>query len=333
MRNTRETTVIDINPDKPRDIASDRRLVPTFNPAKGRFEMAEPRLGYSINRENIGEIIYHVNKDDALPCPYTDGTLESSAASLYGKRAVVVGLGSFGARIAVELAAAGVSVFELWDADRIEAQNLSRHIAGVSDIGKAKVEVVEMTIKAKNPAADVICHFAEVESDPLLFERAVTQCDVICACTDNNQSRLFIDDIAHSCGKTVVYSRAYVRAEGGDVFISRPGEITYPEYLKQIAGIEEIVVTEKQGRRRGDIPAYASEKDIDVIVQPGLGIDILPILHFHAKLALMFAACKEQEETSIYIVYIADGNTCCTFGYKHPCHNGCFHRREGRCLC
>lgn len=302
------TTVIDIDPDKPREGSSERHLVPTFNPQTGRFEMSPPRLGYSINRENIGEIIYHADVEQSLPSPYADGTLESSAAPLYGKKVLVVGLGSFGARIAVELAAAGVSHFEVWDADVIEAQNLSRHIAGITDVGKSKTEVVERAIKEKNPAADVTCHFAEVQADHLMFESAVRGCDVVCACTDNNQSRFFIDDIARSCGKPVVYSRAYVRAEGGDVFISRPDEVSYPEYLMQIAGVEEIVSTEKQGRRRGDIPAYASEKDVDVIVQPGLGIDILPILHFHAKLVLMFVAHGTSSELSSFEAEIGNAN-------------------------
>lgn len=304
----RNATVIDIDPDKPHEGSSERRLAPTFNPRTGRFEMATPRLGYSINRENIGEIIYHAEVANTLPSPYSDGTLESSAVPLYGKKVLVVGLGSFGARIAVELAAAGVSDLEVWDADTIEAQNLSRHIAGVSDVGKSKIEVVERAIKEKNPSATVIGHFAEVQSDSSLFESAVRGCDVVCACTDNNQSRFFIDDIARSCGKPVVYSRAYVRAEGGDVFISRPGEVSYPEYLRQIAGVDEIVATEKQGRRRGDIPAYASEKDIDVIVQPGLGIDILPILHFHAKLVLMFVAHGTSSELSSFEAEIGNAN-------------------------
>lgn len=306
---TNGNITIDIAPEKIREgTRADHCLVPTFNPMTGRFEMSKPRIGYSINRQNIGEIIYHAGDGEGLPPPYVDGTLESSAAPLYGKKILVAGLGSFGARIAVELAAAGVSHFEMWDADTVEAQNLSRHVAGVSDVGARKVDVVKREIREKNPAATVVGHFSEVQSDPVLFENAVRSCDVIAACTDNNQSRFFIDDVARACGKTVVYSRAYVRAEGGDIFISRPGEVSYPEYLRQIAGVNEIVATEKQGRRRGDIPAYASEKDVDVIVQPGLSLDILPILHFHAKLLLMSAAHGTASELRSFEEEIGDAN-------------------------
>lgn len=301
-------TVIDMVPSIDRDKPQENRLVPTFNPNTGRYEMAAPRLGYSINNAGIGRIIYSAESEATLPAAYLDGSLEVCAKPLYGKKAIVVGLGSFGARIAAELAATGISSFEVWDDDVIETQNLSRHIAGHSDVGKRKIDVVERIIKEKNPAAAVKTHFAKVESDPAMFKSAVCECDVLCACSDNNESRFFMDDIARSHGKTTVFSRAYARAEGGDVFISRPGKASYADYLKQIAGVNELVATEKQGRRRGDIPAYSSEEDVDVIVQPGLGIDILPILYLHSKLALMVAAHGTDSELFSFEEEIGDAN-------------------------
>ena len=45
---------------------------------------------------------------------------------LEGKRVMIVGLGSFGSQIAIELAKAGVGHFALMDFDRVELHNHDR---------------------------------------------------------------------------------------------------------------------------------------------------------------------------------------------------------------
>lgn len=50
---------------------------------------------------------------------------------LEGKRVMIVGLGSFGSQIAIELAKAGVGSYSLWDFDRVELHNLARHTCGI----------------------------------------------------------------------------------------------------------------------------------------------------------------------------------------------------------
>ena len=66
-----------------------------------------------------------------------------------------MGLGSGGAPIAVELAKAGVGHFILIDFDRIELHNISRHICGVNELGRLKVNAVKDAILLKNPYAQV----------------------------------------------------------------------------------------------------------------------------------------------------------------------------------
>lgn len=56
------------------------------------------------------------------------------------------GLGSGGASIAVELAKAGVGNFALVDFDRLELHNISRHIAGVNELGRLKTNIVRDAI-------------------------------------------------------------------------------------------------------------------------------------------------------------------------------------------
>lgn len=280
----------------------ERSLVPTFDPNTGTFTMSRPRVGYSIAN---GTVIPYYGE---LPSPYTDGTLEPCAAGLFGKRVVLVGLGSAGSSIAVQLAAAGVSHFDVWDNDAWEKQNLSRAIVGISDVGKRKVDVIEHLIHEKNPAAEVVGHDEDVMLDAVAFETAVKDCDVIGVCTDNNESRFFMDDIARKHKKIAVFARAFARAEGGDAFLSIPGRAGYAESVKLMACGREVVLNEKQGRRRGDIPAYASKEDIGIIVQPGLGIDIMPILYWHLKLLLMVLAKGTLNELKMFQDEIGDNN-------------------------
>ena len=76
------------------------------------------------------------------------GTLEK-------RNVLIVGLGSGGASIAVELAKAGVGNFALIDFDRLELHNISRHIAGVNELGRLKTNIVLDSIRSKNPYSHV----------------------------------------------------------------------------------------------------------------------------------------------------------------------------------
>ena len=68
---------------------------------------------------------------------------------LNGKRVMIVGLGSFGSNIAIELAKAGVGHFSLFDFDRVELHNLARHTATIKDLGRLKTNVIAEAIKGK----------------------------------------------------------------------------------------------------------------------------------------------------------------------------------------
>ena len=108
---------------------------------------------------------------------------------LRGKRVMIVGRGSFGSQIAIELAKAGVGSFALMDFDRVELHNLSRHTATVHDLGRLKTNVIEEAILGKNPYAKVDKFPVNINDDlPLLYEE-VGKADLVICATDNNTSR------------------------------------------------------------------------------------------------------------------------------------------------
>ena len=81
------------------------------------------------------------------------GLIENDA--LMKKRVLIIGLGSFGSVIAVDLAKAAVGHFALMDFDRLERHNVVRHACFLKDVGRLKTDAVEELILGKNPYATV----------------------------------------------------------------------------------------------------------------------------------------------------------------------------------
>lgn len=72
------------------------------------------------------------------------------------KKVTIVGVGNIGSQTALALARLGISNFELWDDDIVEAHNLSSQSFFQGDKGKKKVDACYEQIKAVNPSATVV---------------------------------------------------------------------------------------------------------------------------------------------------------------------------------
>lgn len=208
---------------------------------------------------------------------------------LANKRVMIVGLGSFGSQIAIELAKAGVGSFSLFDFDRVELHNLARHTCTINDLGRLKTDAIYDAIKGKNPYAIVDKYPIDINDDLQLLNEEITKSDLVICATDNNKSRFNISEALVKQKHTGIFGRAVTRAEGGDVFRYRPGG---PCYCCLIGAgfydpnIDEITDV-SSARRDGRIPAYASEEDANAMVQVGLSADIEPICNMMVKLSLM----------------------------------------------
>lgn len=208
---------------------------------------------------------------------------------LEAKRVMVIGLGSFGSQIAIELAKAGVGQFALFDFDRVELHNLSRHTGTTADLGRLKTDVIHDAILGKNPYAHVEKFPLNINDDLDLMASEIDKADVVICATDNNESRFNLSRILVSHPKICIFGRAVTRAEGGDVFVSRPGGPCYCCLIGNDwfdAQAEEIS-SEQAGRRSGRIAAYMSAADADAVVQVGLSADIEPICNLMVKIALV----------------------------------------------
>lgn len=229
---------------------------------------------------------------------------------LRGKRVLVVGLGSFGSQIAIEFAKAGVGSFSLMDFDRVELHNLSRHTATVRDLGRLKTNVIAEAILGKNPYARVDRFPVDINNDIKLLYEEVEMADLVICATDNNTSRYNISRALAEKGKTGIFGRAFTRAEGGDVFVQRPGGPCYC-CLVGVGGLRQEEITDvASARRDGRIAAYVSGEDADAMVQVGLSSDIVPIWNMMVKLALVELSRGQEsgisslEDELVYNYYI-----------------------------
>lgn len=213
------------------------------------------------------------------------GLLESDI--IEKKSVLIIGLGSFGSHIAVELAKAGVGSFFLIDFDRVELSNIARHVCGVNDLGRYKTLAIRDAILMKNPFAHVETFEVDINEHLPLLETLFKKADLIICATDNNHSRFNINELGIENKKVVLFGRAITRAEGGDVFKLQFDGPCYNCLIGNVPIAEEEISNIKQAKEA--LPAYMQETDdqLNETIQVGLSSDILPLCNMMVKLGLI----------------------------------------------
>ncbi|MGB4846572.1 MAG: ThiF family adenylyltransferase [Saprospiraceae bacterium] len=255
---------------------------------------------YSLKNNELQNKTFLINENGTQSCTLkyvpqkselysrSKGLLE--VAILEQKRVAIIGLGSFGSLIAVELAKAGLGKFNLYDFDRVELSNIARHMCGINDLGRYKTLAVKDIIHTKNPYAEVTTFEIDINEEYVAFKNSLQNVDLIICVTDENRSRYNINKFAIDLKKTTIFSRAITRAEGGDVYRFRPTQSASP-CLGCLIGSgffdfkNEEVSTVSQAER--DAPDYVPQDEINATVQVGLSSDIAPICNMVVKLALV----------------------------------------------
>ena len=100
------------------------------------------------------------------------------------KHVVVVGLGSGGSTVALELAKAGVGRFTLVDPDRLEPANLIRHECDDRYLGRRKADAVADLIRRRNPDAEVEALADDAFALGGRLAELVAGTDLVAGCTD-----------------------------------------------------------------------------------------------------------------------------------------------------
>jgi len=138
------------------------------------------------------------------------------------KRVTVLGLGTGGSRVALELAKAGVGNFTLIDYDRLETHNISRYVKGVSDLGRLKVNVVADLLLDTNPEIRVSKYPLRIDKHPNEFSNIVENSDVVVDATGSPLINQFVNSICWRLSVPSVYAGAFERAIGLYVMSVQP---------------------------------------------------------------------------------------------------------------
>ena len=193
------------------------------------------------------------------------------------KHVVVVGLGSGGSTVALELAKAGVGRFTLIDPDDLEVANLVRHECDDRYLGWNKAAAVSDLILFRNPSAEVEVVRADAFS---LGERPleiVADADLVAGCTDVEPPKQLLNRLCLEAGVPAVYAGVYARGVGGEVMRcgDAPGDACYACITWVLKDTTPAPPEEAPDYGAGDRPV------------PALGLDVRLVALVHAKLCLL----------------------------------------------
>ena len=248
--------------------------------------------------------------EDEVICVPVEEELFSRIDGLYetgilaDKKVAIIGLGSGGSPSAIDLIKSGVQHFVLIDHDRLEIGNVTRHICGISDLGRYKTLAVKDIMLDKNPYADIVTYEEAVSWENIdKIKTILSGMDVVICATDGRESKSIINKICLELNIVCFYAGAFRRAYGGQVLRVRPHKsLCYQCYLQMMpdyAGNIEI-----SNEREAEKIQYS---DTVVPIEPGLSIDIAPISTFVSRLAIL-ELLRNEEHTfkSLYDDFVAD---------------------------
>jgi molybdopterin/thiamine biosynthesis adenylyltransferase len=122
---------------------------------------------------------------------------------LKAAKVLIVGAGGLGAPAALYLAAAGVGVIGLADADAVALSNLQRQVIyTVADVGKLKVDAAAAALHALNPHIQVESHALSLDASNV--DQAIAGYDLVLDGTDNFETRFAVNAACVRAGKPLI---------------------------------------------------------------------------------------------------------------------------------
>lgn len=204
------------------------------------------------------------------------GILESD--TMLKKGAVIIGCGSVGSLVALELARAGVGRFFLIDMDIMGYHNICRHQCGVQDVGKFKTTAIKERILQINPTAEVLTEHKMIQEIALdKFEKFCNEDCIMVGCADNREGDLYADAmIAKPYKMPFVSIGCWERAFAGEIFYCLPEGM--PAYSDFVAALGK-----SSGRTTANTHLYMGEVGT---FEPGISVDINFVTTIAVKLIL-----------------------------------------------
>jgi molybdopterin-synthase adenylyltransferase len=143
--------------------------------------------------------------------------IQLADVSLSGKRVAVLGCGSVGSAAAWCLASAGVGLLDLADRDRLETDNLRRHVCGDADVGRPKPAALADHLRRRFPTLVTQEHAFDFLDDPERLRRLLAGADLVLAAVDGEAPKYLLDAAARELSRPAVYAGVYGGGWGAEV--------------------------------------------------------------------------------------------------------------------
>lgn len=239
----------------------------------------EPRV--TVQNDPAAEVIvdYYCFQKEVFS--RNTGILEYS--QMTDKQAVIPGMGSGGFFLGLELVKAGIGSLVVADNDIFAYHNICRHVCGIHDVGRYKVDIFKERAADINPNCKVytFCDLLQ-HVDPKALEEVLWKKSIILCCTDNRHAGYFCNEMADKYHIPMIDAGCGVRASTGEVFYYKPdsGMACYTCAYGEDTGVDH---SNQNVRRR----FYATEAELEKLhFQPGMSLDIELTVIFQAKLAI-----------------------------------------------
>lgn len=199
------------------------------------------------------------------------------------KRAVILGCGSVGSLVAMELARAGVGHFLLCDADIVEYHNVCRHQCGIEDVGDLKVNALGRKLKNINPNVEVIRFEGIAQNIPkaMLDEFCTADQTIFVGCADNRDADVYANRISIYYSASFLSIGFWERAYAGEIFYHIPGR-GMPCYECALGNGGNI-----SARAQANHHIYSNQENTEGMkFEPGISVDINFITTIGIKLII-----------------------------------------------
>lgn len=199
------------------------------------------------------------------------------------KRAVILGCGSVGSLVAMELARAGVGNFILADPDTMEYHNICRHQCGIEDVGDLKVNALSRKLYNINPTVKIETFDGIIQNIPkeMLDRFCIPGETIFVGCADNRTADVYSNRISIYYGATFLSIGFWERAFAGEIFYHIPNK-NMPCYECALGTGGNL-----SARAEANHHVYSNQEHIEGLkFEPGISVDINFITSIGIKLIL-----------------------------------------------
>lgn len=267
-----------------------------------------------------------------------DGLTPSEA--LQAKRVALVGVGSGGSMVAVNLAAAGVGTLHLFDKDVLSEDNVFRHACDLRHIGRAKVLAVKDQIACYDLPSKIIAHDQDVVKDAGDLWAAMAEVDLVLCATDSILSRRLVNYVAVRSGMPLVMACTFQNASIGEIIRVKPAESACYECTRlelSKAGVLQLLTDAEESESHVPYGREAEPGEEAQGINQGSRADVAMVAALQSQVAISTLLTGESIVDPLPTDYLTWGGRVVTnlsgpFNFERPFSTNWVHlERQDAC--